>query len=199
MLTVKEAIESRRSIRKFKSEAISENDITKLFELVRLAPSAWNVQPWRYHLVTSEDVKQKLQDAAYGQKQITSAPAVIVVTSDMEDTLNNLRDVLHPGMPEERKDQEVQNLSGIFNNMSIADRGQWGLTQTNIALGFLLLTIQGMGYSSVPMLGFEAEKVKSLLEIPEHANIAAIVPFGVADEDGFPHHRHAVDTIVTRH
>ncbi|MBW9235031.1 nitroreductase family protein, partial [Leptospira santarosai] len=42
-------------------------------------PSAWNLQPWRFHVVTDVDLKKKLEEAAYGQKQVTSAPAVIVV------------------------------------------------------------------------------------------------------------------------
>ncbi|WP_409291142.1 nitroreductase family protein [Peribacillus sp. SCS-37] len=141
-LSVQEAIETRHSIRKYKQEPIPQQDLKKIFELVRLSPSAWNLQPWRFHVVTDKDLKEKLEEAAYGQKQVTSAPAVVVVTSDMEDVLANIADTVHPGLPPERKEEEVANLSGFFNGMTVEDRAQWGLTQTNIAFGFLILAVQ---------------------------------------------------------
>lgn len=198
-LSVNDAIVSRHSIRNFNSEPVSKEDLNKIFDLVRLSPSAWNLQPWRFHVVTEESTKKKLQEAAYGQEQVTSAPAVIIVTSDMEDVLKNLPDTIHPNLDEERKKAEEANLSSLFGGMSIEDRGQWGLTQTNIALGILLITIESMGYHSVPMLGFEHEKVKEILNLPEHVKFAAIVPMGKSNEQGYPHHRLSLDKIVKYH
>ncbi|WP_257008279.1 nitroreductase family protein [Bacillus sp. FJAT-45350] len=195
-LTVQEAIESRHSIRTFVQEPIPKEDITQIFELVRLSPSAWNLQPWRFHVITDNELKEKLEAVAYGQKQVTSAPAVIIVESNMEDTLENLPETVHPGLSPEQKEDSVTNLTGIFEGMSVEERAQWALAQTNIALGFLLISIQGLGYSSVPMLGFEADKVKELLNIPAHSKLAAMVPFGRPAGEGHPHHRFALDKIV---
>ena len=197
MLSVKEAIKSRHSIRKFKDQAISKENIQEIFELVRLSPSAWNLQPWRFHVVTDAQLKEKLQSAAYGQTQVTSAPAVIIVASDMESVLENLPATIHPGFSSEEKQKQVDYLSGLFGAMSMEERGQWALTQTNIALGILLVTIQAFGYGSVPMLGFDQGQVKEILHLPEHVKIAAMVPFGVPDEEGYPHHRLDLKTIVT--
>ncbi|MBP3950726.1 nitroreductase family protein [Halalkalibacter suaedae] len=198
-LTIQDLIESRHSVRKFVQETIPKEDIDRIFDLVRLSPSAWNLQPWRFHVVTDTDLKQKLQDAAYGQTQVTSAPAVILVTSDMEDVIRNFPETVHPGLSEEHKQTEIANLSSLFGGMSVEDRGQWGLTQTNIALGFLLVSLEGFGYSSVPMLGFDQEKVKEILGLSEHVKFAAMVPFGRADAEGYPHHRYELDKIVKYH
>lgn len=198
-LMVTDAINSRHSIRKFVQEPIPQEDLRNILDLVRLAPSAWNLQPWRLHVITNADLKEKLQDAAYGQQQVTSAPAVIVVCSDMEDVLTNLAETIHPGVPEERKQSEIANLSSLFGSMGIEERGQWGLTQTNIALGFLMIAAQGLGYASVPMLGFDQIKVKELLGLPEHVKFAAMVPIGRADAEGYPHHRHELERFVSFH
>jgi nitroreductase len=139
ILSVKDAIESRHSIRKFVQKPISKEDFRQIFELVRLSPSAWNLQPWRFHVVTDAKLKEKLQEAAYGQKQVTSAPAVILVISDMEDVMAHLSETVHPGLSQEREQEEVANLSSFFGGMSVEERAQWGLTQANIALGFLSL------------------------------------------------------------
>ncbi|MGG3805588.1 nitroreductase family protein [Metabacillus fastidiosus] len=198
-LSVDDAIKSRHSIRKFIQEPISKEDLHQIFELVRLTPSAWNLQPWRFHVITDTALKEKLQEAAYGQQQVTSAPAVAILISDMEDVLANLPETVHPGLSAERQQDEVANLSSFFGGMSVEERGQWGLTQTNIALGFLLTAIQGLGYASVPMLGFDQEKVKEILSLPEHIKFAAMVPFGKPDAEGYEHHRFPLDKIVTYH
>jgi nitroreductase len=197
--SIKQVIESRHSVRKFEQNPIPQNDIEEIIRLTGLSPSAWNLQPWRFHIVTDKTLREKLQEAAYGQQQVTSAPAVILVASDMEDVLANLIDTVHPGLTEEKKQEEVSNLSAFFGSMSIEERGQWGLTQTNIALGFLLLAAEGTGYSTVPMLGFDPLKVREILDLPEHIKFAAMVPIGKKDQEGYPHHRHELYKIAAFH
>ncbi|WP_026672088.1 nitroreductase family protein [Alkalihalobacterium bogoriense] len=198
-LSVQEAIESRHSVRKFKEETLTKADIEEIIQLTKLAPSAWNLQPWRFHAVMDTKMKQELQEAAYGQTQVTSAPCVILVVSDMEDVIAHIEETIHPGVPEDKKKEEIANLSAFFGSMTIEERGQWGLTQTNIALGFLLLAAEGLGYSSVPMLGFDQIKIKSLLQLKEHEKICAMVPVGHKAEEGYPHHRHTLERITVFH
>lgn len=198
-LPVHEAIESRVSIRKYQPEPIPPEDLREVLRLASLAPSAWNLQPWRFHVVTDPAIKEQLREAAYGQEQVTSAPAVIVVASDMEDVLAHLDEVVHPGMPPERRQQQIDQLRSIFGAMSVEERGRWGLGQTYIALGFLLVAAQGMGYATVPMLGFEPARVRAILGLPDHVQLAAMVPIGRAAEQGFPRHRHPLERIVTYH
>ncbi|HYF80308.1 MAG TPA: nitroreductase family protein [Symbiobacteriaceae bacterium] len=198
-LPVAEAIESRRSIRKFSSDPVPPEDLDEILRLTSLAPSAWNVQPWRIHVVTSPKLKQQLQEAAYGQSQVAAAPVVIVLVSDMEDVLAHPEEINHPGLSAVQKQRTVETIKNTFGPMSVEERGYWGLAQTNIALGFLLLAAQGLGYATVPMLGFDPVKVKELLGVPEHVKIAAMVPLGDADERGHSHHRHSLERIVVRH
>jgi nitroreductase len=198
-LPVREAIEGRHSIRRYQPEPIPREDLQELLRLVSLAPSAWNVQPWRFHVVTDPDLQQQLEAAAYGQKQVTSAAAVIMVCSDMEDVMENTAAIAHPGMPPEAQQRLVETVRGAFKDQSVQERGMWGLTQTNIALGYLMITARAMGYGTVPMLGFDQAKVRQILGLPEQIQFAAMVPIGIPAEEGHPHHRHSLDTIVTYH
>lgn len=196
-LTVREAAEQRRSIRKYKPVSVPEADLREIIRLVGLAPSAFNLQPWRFVVVRDPAVREQLQEAAYGQTQVTSAPAVIVMYTDMADFLANVDEVIHPGLPPERQEQTRAQLLGIYGKQAEAEREAFGLTQGNIALGYLLLVAQSLGYATSPMLGFDAEKVKAILGLPAHVKLPAIVPIGVADEPGFASHRHPVDRIAT--
>ncbi|WP_412026565.1 nitroreductase family protein [Deinococcus yunweiensis] len=195
-LTVTEAIETRRSIRKFVQEPMDAGDLREILRLASLAPSAWNAQTWRFAVVQSPEVKEQLKAAAYGQGQITSAPAVIVVYSDMEDTLNTVEETAHPGMGEEGRTGARKTFEGAFGAQDVAQRGAWGLSQANIAFGFLMLAARGKGYDTVPMLGFNPQAVKELLGLPEHVQFAGLLPIGKRAEEGFPHHRHSVERIT---
>jgi nitroreductase len=62
-----------------------------------------------------------------------------------------------------------------------------------------LLTAEGLGYSTVPMLGFDAGKVREILGLAEHVKFAAMVPLGHKLKEGYPHHRHSLDKILFVH
>lgn len=193
-MNVAEAIEARRAIRRYTDAPVPRADIERIVQLAGRAPSAWNVQPWRIVAVVDPEVKAKLQVAAFNQPQVGAAPVVFVVASDMADAVANAPEVAHPGMPQERRDQLVASIHRTFDENP--DRERWGAGQTYIALGFLLLAAQSLGYATSPMLGFDPAKVKELLGLPEHATIPAIVAMGVAAEEGFSTHRHPVERIL---
>ncbi|BDP41144.1 nitroreductase [Deinococcus aetherius] len=195
-LSATEAIETRRSIRQFVQEPIDQNDLREILRLASLAPSAWNAQTWRFAVVQDPQLKERLQEAAYGQKQIGGAPAVIVVYSDMEDTLHNAEETAHPGMGEAGRTGQRQTFDRAFGAQEEAQRGQWGLAQANIAFGFLMIAARGLGYDTVPMLGFDPQRVRELLGLPAHVQFAGLLPVGKRAEEGFPHHRHSVDRIA---
>lgn len=194
--TVADAILSRRSIRKYTDDAIPTEDLELMVELAGRAPTFFNVQPTRFVVVREPELKAKLQAVAYNQPQVGSAAAVFVLYSDMQDVLANVEEILHPGMQGEQREGAKARFLGSFEGKTEAEIEQQGLTQANIALGYLLVAAEGLGYGTSPMLGFEADKVKALLGIPEHAHIPAIVSVGVPAEEGFTPHRHAVSRIL---
>jgi nitroreductase len=190
------AVRNRRSIRNYQPEPITKNEILEILALAGRAPSAWNLQPWRFVVVTDPTTKQLLQAAAFGQTQVGRAPAVIVLYSDMVDALERLDGALHPAMPSPAREKSHADILGSFAAQSPRQRDQWGRCQANIALGYLLLVLESRGFGSSPMLGFDPAQVKALLGLPQHAEIAALVAFGKPAEGGRDPHRHNVETLV---
>lgn len=191
-----EAAERRRSVRQYAPTAILESDLRELLRLAGRAPSAFNVQPWRFIVVRDPALKAELSAAAYGQQQIVRAPATIVIYSDMQSALDRMPESMHPDMPQDKRDAGVENFRGQFANQTVEERENWGNAQSNIALGYLLLLAESMGFATSPMLGFEPEKVKALLGLPEHVRIPALISIGYAAEEGFRPHRLPVETLV---
>ena len=197
VLTVPEAASARRSIRRFRQTPIDREDLERIFESVRLAPSAFNVQPWRFVVVTDPALKGELLVAANGQRQVASAPAVVVLYTDMAAALDTIESAIHPDVPEERRAADAAGFRKNWASKTVAEREQWGAAQGNIALGYFLLAAASYGYATSAMLGFDPQKVKATLGLPAHVNIPAMIAIGIADEAGFSHHRHDVDTLVT--
>ncbi|MGB4304397.1 MAG: nitroreductase family protein, partial [Syntrophomonadaceae bacterium] len=72
-----EAINSRRSIRNFLSEPIPKEDVLKIMDAGRMAPSAGNLQPCYFIAVTEPQQIQLLKEAALGQEHVGQAPCNI--------------------------------------------------------------------------------------------------------------------------
>ena len=196
-LTAAAAAVARRSVRKFSGAALSETQINELLGLVGRAPSAFNVQPWRFVVVRDETLKRELQGAAYNQAQVSGAPVVIAMYSDMEDAIANAEEVVNPGLAPDKAAETAAMLRRTFGGMPPDARAAWGNAQANIALGYLLLLASARGIGTSPMLGFQPDAVKSLLGIPAHATITALIALGWGNEDGYVSHRHDIERVVT--
>ncbi|MDB4908975.1 MAG: nitroreductase family protein [Gemmatimonadetes bacterium] len=195
-LNVTEAAESRRSIRAYKDVEVPDDDLREILRVTGLAPSAFNAQPWRFVVVKDAAVRAQLAEAAYGQKQVTAAPVVIAIYSDMNDTLETIEETIHPGVPADRRAPQALGFRNNFAKQDEAEREQWAASQSYIALGYLTLAASGMGYATSAMLGFKPDEVKKILGLPSHVRVPALVALGVADEEGFTHHRHDIDRIA---
>ncbi len=77
-----EVIAKRRSIRKYKPDPVKEEDLLKMLEAARLAPSAGNRQPWYFVVVRDTETKRRIAEAASRQMFIADAGAIIVAVSD---------------------------------------------------------------------------------------------------------------------
>jgi len=77
-----EVVEKRRSIRKFKSTSIPDEDLKKILEAGRLAPSGGNRQPWSFIVVRKPETKKALATVANLQRFIADADTVLIVLGD---------------------------------------------------------------------------------------------------------------------
>jgi len=69
----------RRSVRSFTSEPIDKDQVERILEAGRLAPSAKNRQEWRFVVVQKKEIRQKMMEAAFGQEYVGQAPAIVAV------------------------------------------------------------------------------------------------------------------------
>ena len=186
MLNTKEAIEKRRSIRKFKPDLIPDENIRELLDSARLAPSGCNAQTWRFKIVKEAAVKARLAEAAYNQGFIADAPAVIVCCADiqgyLDGTVSGVQDLGKVGA---LKDEMVTVLQGSADNLKAMDRSELvPIVAVNVAIAIehIVLRALDFGLGSCWMRLFYEQKVKDLFEWPDNIYVVALLPIGYPAE-----------------
>ncbi|HRW83600.1 MAG TPA: nitroreductase family protein, partial [Methanothrix sp.] len=77
-MNLKEALEGRRSVRRYSDRPVDREVIVSLLEAVETAPSAGNLRAREYYVVTSPELRSALSVAAFGQEHVARAPVVVV-------------------------------------------------------------------------------------------------------------------------
>ena len=73
-MDIKEAIATRRSVKHYDPDHVmSDAEINELMEHAILSPTAFNIQHWRFVQVADTDKRQQIEDASWGQKQVTES------------------------------------------------------------------------------------------------------------------------------
>lgn len=83
-MTVHDAIRTRKSVRSFDDRPVEKEKLDRVIESALLAPSAKNVQEWRFVVVTDADTCVELAQAANKQRFVGQAPVVIVACAQTD-------------------------------------------------------------------------------------------------------------------
>jgi len=181
-----EAIKSRRSIRKFKSDEIPENYVTELIDAGRLAPSGTNLQPTRYIVIKSEEARKKLNECT-PLPFVGAAPVVIAVCVDNHsivktgDRMKELREAqAFVDTPLDNVDPGADAKNGR-NMDEFAIKSYLNLNAA-IAIDHLTLRAVDLGLGTCWVMMFDQEKVKNLLGLDERHDVVALLPVGYPDQ-----------------
>jgi nitroreductase len=187
-LDVFEAIGERRSIRKFKDELLSEKQIEQLLEAARRAPSGCNAQPWRFVIVKNKQIKKKLRQASFDQKFVEEAPVVIVCCGDLlswKSTRERTQELSEKGNIELSDECETALNDRIDRAVAaeIHERIPSTLLNVAIAIEHIVLEAVELGLGSCWVRLFDENRIKKLLNLPDHVCVVALLPVGVPDEE----------------
>ena len=75
---------SRYATKKFDSKKIDDSRIEERFDMIRFAPSALNLQPWKIKVVTDQDIKNKLSAASMDQPQISTCSHLLIFCANTD-------------------------------------------------------------------------------------------------------------------
>jgi len=195
----KDIVMQRYATKKFDGKKIPEEKIHELIELVRFAPSAINLQPWKIKIVTDQKLKDQLKPAAFGQEQVTTCSHLLVFCADpdYEGLMKRLGVLLKKNkVPEDMQNRVLSMAAQFTATMSADQRFAWSQAQTYLALGNALNGAKSLGFDSCPMGGFNPDEFANILKIPKPLVPVMLCPVGYAADKPMPKMRFAKEDIV---
>jgi len=156
-----QAIRDRRSIRKYKTTPVSEEQLNTILEAARWAPSWANTQCWSFVVVRDNETKERLGDTLSSANPATaaikSAPIVIVACAQL-------------------------GRSGYYKGAPVTDKGDWFMFDVALAMQNLTLAAHGLGLGTVHVGLFDAAKVAQILAVPEGIAVVEMTPLGYPED-----------------
>ncbi|MFB2969246.1 nitroreductase family protein [Aerosakkonema sp. BLCC-F183] len=189
ILDLKDAIEQRRAARSFRSEPIPEATLSEILRLGLMAPSGFNLQPWRFIVVREQENKEKLKACAFNQRQITEAPVVLICCGDrtvakpeyIETIINMGKET--GAVNDGYADVMRQSIPQLFEyHPSFESIEAWTNRHTMLAVAHIMIVAKSLGVDSCPMEGFVAAQVKEIFQIPTEIDVCCLLPLGYATE-----------------
>jgi nitroreductase len=188
VLTVPEAIARRLTPRHFDpNRPLPDELLAKILRLATMAPSSYNLQPWRFVVVRSEANRERLKACASGQAaRITEAPVVLIVLGyhyphrTHLDMIVNQQVELGAITPE-----TAQAIRKIVPRAveHAGDPSLWATRSTMLAVATLLIAAEALGVASAMMLeGFDSQKLREAFAIPNDHTICGLIALGYATE-----------------
>ena len=194
-MNITEAIEARRSVKNFDPEhIIPEKDLAELIRLTKLAPSSFNMQNYRLLVVRDKEIRRQIRNVAWDQAHVTDASALFILCADLTAHQEDA------SLYWSHAPLEVQHILGPMikpfyegNDRLIRDEA---IRSTGLAGMTLMLAAKGLGYDSCPMIGFDADKVAELIELPSHYALSFMIPIGMQTQTGWDRGPRLSDDIV---
>ena len=175
MMTFKELINKRQSVRKYKNEVVPVEAIAACIEAAQLAPSGCNAQPWKFVVVDDEALKQRVGEAAASlgmNKFCPHVPCIVAVVL------------------------EKPNLTSAIG--SVLKNKEFTLIDIGIASEHFCLQAAELGLGTCMIGWFNEKKVQQLLGIPKNKRIPLLITIGYPDESPRIKVRKAVDQICSK-
>ena len=166
-----ELSKSRRSIRGYKNQDVSKEQLMQLIDAAQSAPSGGNCQPWHFYVITNKDLQAEIKEKSCGQDWILTASALIVVCTESKRSEKNY-----------------------------GERGRdlYSIQDTAAAIQNILLCAKSMGLGTCWCGAFDETKLSDVLSLPEIFRPVAIIPVGYPADDTYqPQNRRPVEEIVT--
>jgi len=174
-----DAIKERRAVKHYdSSHRMSDEEITHLFSMAKLSPTAFNQQNYRFVLVEDNELRTKLRAAAWDQAQVTDASLLIVLCADLKAWEKQPKRYWE-NAPQEVQDYMAGAIDSYYRDLDRVQRDE-AMRSCGIVAQTLMLMAKDMGYDSCPMDGFDFDAVGKLINLPDDHVVTMMVAIGKA-------------------
>lgn len=169
---------------------VSEENLNKILEAIRLAPTSFGLQPFRVEVITDQKLKDLLKTHGWNQPQYSTASHVLcfVALTEVKNRITQYLDLASNGDAEARKKLEgyEKMMRGAMEPRSVEDLKIWATKQAYIALGFAMAACAELEIDSCPMEGFIPAEVDKVLGLKSGEFSAVMLPIGFREASANP-------------
>ncbi len=178
-ISVTQAIVKRRSVKAFDPQhKMTEQEIAKLMSLAMLSPTAFNIQNWRFVVVTDPVLRQQIRTVSWNQAQVEEASLLIILTADLNSWAKQ-PERYWANAPKPVQDYLVPAIGNYYKDHEQVQRDE-GMRSCGMAAQTIMLAAKEMGYDTCPMDGFDFDAVGKLINLPADHVPAMFVVVGKA-------------------
>lgn len=192
---------ARHSVRKYQPDVeMPQADLEEILTLASKAPSSWNLQPWRYLVITSPAQKQKLLPITYHQEQVVDSCVTVAILGDLEADKTGRQiydEALREGdLTQQIHDTLLSQIDRAYENPQFA-RDEAFLNASLSAMQ-LMLAAKAKGYDTCPMGGFDKASFIKEFNIPERYIPVMLISIGKAAVPARPTKRLPLEQLVIK-
>lgn len=179
-----QGLQWRYATKKFDTtKKLSPEQLEVLLECLRLSPSSFGLQPWKFIVVTNPEIRSRLREAAWGQPQVTDASHLVVFAAKTDLSEKSVDEYIQSiidtrGAKKEDIEGYSQMMKGSIQPKSAQERTAWATRQAYIALGVLITAAAIEQIDVAPMEGFDPARFDSILGLSEK-NLTSVVIAGI--------------------
>jgi nitroreductase len=180
-----ESIKERRSINFFDpNHEIPDEKLRELLSLANLAPSSFNLQPWRVIAVRAKERKSALRACAFNQPKVEEASVVLIIIADPDGVELNRERMLQSWMDlgyirdEEQKETTKGTTIQLYKEKDSLTRKIFAVKNASLFAMNLMNAARGLGLETHPMDGFDEACIKKEFGIPEDKIIPMLIAVG---------------------
>ncbi len=183
-MTVLQALKRRRSIPRFEPEGLllTRETIEELIEDACLAPSDFNLQPWRFIVVRDRERKEILYDCAHKQEKVRQASAVVIVCGDAYGDRRAAEEagaaVQAGALAEADADRYLATVKESYEGRDLA-RFTMAVRDPAFAAMALMLLATEKGIGTTPIGRFDDRLLRRAFGIPERYYPVMLVALGL--------------------
>jgi len=180
-----DAINARRSVKHFDPNFVMpDEDVNTILDEAIQSPTSFNIQHWRFVVVRDKALRQEIRAAGNDQAQMTEASLLIVMTADVMAWKKNPERYWRNAPPEVAKFL-VDWIAPFHEGREWLQRDE-AMRSIGIAMQTIMLAAKDRGYDSCPMIGFDLEKVATLIRLPKDHVIGPMIAIGKGTKPPWP-------------
>lgn len=184
-MNVSQAITERRSIKAYDPQhKMTDEEIARLMSLAMLSPTAFNIQNWRFVVVTDPALRKQIRAASWDQAQVEDASLLIVLTADLKSWAKQ-PERYWANAAKPVQDYLIPAIGQYYSGKEQVQRDE-AMRSCGMAAMTIMLAAKEMGYDTCPMDGFDFDAVAKLLNLPDDHTPAMFVVVGKALKEAQP-------------